>query len=578
MKNKMSFLRKALNFSAWFVLYAYLSYLFLTLILIPVGAPWAIKSQGSKFLKHPVKVHAVLFNPFLLRFNINGFAILDTDKQVMIGFDKFWVDLSFMGFFQKKCHIESIGLNGLKVNVQLLEGDKINLLNLVPENIIKPVEAKDASGATASQKSAVQKPDNSVAVAKAKPLPIVVIDLIRMNNGSISFTDQSVKPVFVTTINGMTLRITGLSTKPDSEAKISFQARLGALGTISADTAIKPFVVPLAFEMICKLNNYALEALTPYVGKYTGHKVKDGARFSLSMNYRVADNQLNASHKILVQSFDLGDKVESKDALNLPFNLALAILEDSQNRIDINLPVTGDMSKPDFHYSQLIWQVLKKFFFKVITKPFSVLGSMMGVESGTEELGYVLFVPGQSNLSEVEKEKLKIVVKALMSRPKLSLEVKVSYDPAVDWKAIKEDVLEKDFQALRKESSRLESWVYQELYQRRFGIRDLWKLTKSYRSKDGVYDEAKINEEIKRQLIADGFANKVALGALAEGRAKVIYDFIIAAGFDANRISIGEVKECQASTGFIPLELVLTVFDNSSAGSNDLLLPAEVKK
>jgi hypothetical protein len=193
MKNKISFLRKALNFSAWFVLYAYLSYLFLTLILIPVGAPWAIKSQGSKFLKHPVKVHAVFFNPFLLRFNINGFAILDTDKQVMIGFDKFWVDLSFMGFFQKKFRIESIGLNGLKVNVQLLEGNKINLLNLVPENIIKPVEAKDTNGATVAQKSAVQKPDNLVAIAKAKPLPTIVIDLISMNNGNISFTDQSVK-------------------------------------------------------------------------------------------------------------------------------------------------------------------------------------------------------------------------------------------------------------------------------------------------------------------------------------------------------------------------------------------------
>jgi outer membrane protein OmpA-like peptidoglycan-associated protein len=375
----------------------------------------------------------------------------------------------------------------------------------------------------------------------------------------------------------MTLRITGLSTKPDSEAKISFQARLDALGTISADTAIKPFVMPLAFEMTCKLNNYALEVLTPYVGKYTGHKVKDGARFSLSMNYRVADNQLNASHKILVQSFDLGDKVESKDALNLPFNLALAILEDSQNRIDINLPVTGDMSKPDFHYTQLIWQVLKKFFLKVITEPFSFLGSIVGAESGSEELGYVRFLPGNTDLTAAEKEKLNIVIKALKERPKLSLEVKGSYDSVVDWRAIKADVFNKDFWILRKDSKRLDSWVYQELYQRRFGIMSLWKLTKSYRLKSGIYDDDKINEEIKRQLIADGSANKVALGALAEGRAKVIYDFIVAAGFDVRRISIGEVKECQANAGFIPLELVLTVFDNSSAGSSNFLSPAEIK-
>ncbi|HNW39907.1 MAG TPA: DUF748 domain-containing protein, partial [Candidatus Omnitrophota bacterium] len=301
MKNKVSFWQKALNFSAWFVLYTYLSYLLITLILIPAGAPWVIASQGRKLLKHPVKVRAVLFNPFLLRFNINGFAILDNDKQVMIGFDKFWVDLSFMGFFQKKLRIESIGLNGLKVNVQLLEGNKINLLSLVPEDLIKTAAADKSSGEPSSLKA-----DTTAAPAKVKPLPLVVIDLIKMDNGTVAFTDLTLNPHFVTTVNAMTLRITGLSTKPDSEAKISFQSRLDTLGTVSVDTAIRPLVLPLSFEMNCKLNDYAMEVLTPYVGKYTGHKVKDGARFNLSMNYRVANNQLDAKHKILVQSFDLG--------------------------------------------------------------------------------------------------------------------------------------------------------------------------------------------------------------------------------------------------------------------------------
>jgi hypothetical protein len=65
---------------------------------------------------------------------------------------------------------------------------------------------------------------------------------------------------------------------------------------------------------------------------------------------------------------------------------------------------------------------------------------------------------------------------------------------------------------------------------------------------------------------------------LAEGRAKMIYDFVIAAGFEARRVSIGGVKESQASFGFIPLELVLTVFDNSSNVLTNSLLPMEVKK
>jgi hypothetical protein len=572
--NKISFLRKALNFCVKFVVCAYLFYLFLALIIIPVTVPWAIGSQGTKLLKHPVKVRSVILNPFLLRLNINGFTILDNNKQIMVGFDKFWMDFSFIGLFQKKYRVESIGLTGPKINAQLLEDGKINLLSLVPGDLVKPAEDKSVSGKPQPKNAAMQKPDTSTAV---KPLPRVVVDLISIDNGSTSFTDQSVKPNFVTTLNGIKLRITGLSTDPNSEAKISFQAKLDDKGTISTETSIKPFASPLAFQMVFKLNDYALQVLTPYVGKYTGHAVKDGS-LSLSMDYRVANNQLNASHKLLVQSFDFGDKVESKDALSLPFGLALAILEDSQNRIDISLPVTGDMSKPDFHYFQLITQVLRNFFFKIITKPFSFLGSVVGAESGSEELGYISFLPGQTDLSAAEKEKLNIVIKVLKERPKLSLEVKGSYDPVVDWRAIKVDVFNQDFRILREGSRRLDSWVYQELYQRRFGIRALWKLTKPYRSKDGVYDDLKLNEEIKRQLIEDSSGSKVALNALAEKRAKGLYDFVIAAGFDARRVSIGEVQESKASADSVPLELVLTVFDNSSTTTTNTLLPAEVKK
>jgi Domain of Unknown Function (DUF748) len=572
MQNKLLFLRKAPIFLAKSVLWIYIIYLFLALIIIPVIAPWLISSQATKLLKHPVKVRAVLLNPFLLRFNINGFSILDNHKQVMVGFDKFWVDFSFIGLFQKKYRIESVGLNGLQVNLQLLEDGSINLLSLVPKETVKPVEPKTVLGKSGPKKEAVQKLASTA--APAKPLPAVLVDLVSMDNGRVSFTDLSVKPNFVTALNAMKLRITGISTDPNAEAKVVFESKLDALGTISTETSIKLFAVPIAFNMVFRLNDYALGVLTPYVGKYTGHTVKDG-KLSLSMNYRVADNQLYASHKILVQSFDFGDKVESKDALNLPFGLALAILEDSQNRIDIALPVTGDMSKPDFHYFQLIGQVLKNFFFKIITKPFSFLGSMMGAESGSEELSYIRFAPGQTELADTEKAKLNIVVKALKERPKLSLKVNGCYDPVVDWRAIKEDVFNQDYSILRKGSKRLDNWVYQELYQRRFGILDLWKLTKSYRSKEGVYDDAKINAEIKRQLIADGSANKVALSALATVRAKVIYDFIISAGFDAHRVSLGEVQEIQGNADFIPLELVLTVFDSALGLPAD---PAEVKK
>ena len=106
-------------------------------------------------------------------------------------------------------------------------------------------------------------------------------------------------------------------------------------------------------ETTFSLNGYALGVLTPYVGKYTGRELKDG-KLDLRMNYRIGGNKLIASHQVLVQQFEFGNAVESKDALHFPFGLAVALLEDPQGKIKIALPASGDMSDPKFEYFHLI--------------------------------------------------------------------------------------------------------------------------------------------------------------------------------------------------------------------------------
>jgi len=559
----MPILKKILKIIAKVIVGIFAFYSFFSLLLVPLLSPWIVSSQASKILKTPVKVRLILFNPFLLRINVKGFKISDNNKQLMVGFDHFWCDFSFISLFKKTYRIESLGLEGLKVNAVLSGNNEINLLKLVPAEI--PVSAQPAK--TASLQPAKQ--------AKPQPLPTVVIDLITVK-GVINFTDTSVNPKFSTSINNIDLRITNLSTKPEAIAKMNFSARLDEKGLISTELTINPLKVPLTLETMFNLNDYALTILTPYVGKYTGYKVKSG-KLALSMDYKIKDNKLIATHKLLVDNFDFGDKVESKDALHLPYGLALALLEDSKGQINITLPVTGDMSKPDFHYFHLIGQVLRNFFMKLMTKPFSFLGSIAGLEDASEELGSIHFLPGKTDLVDSEREKLNLIIKALNERPNLNLKISGSYDPAADWKAIKTEVFDNDFRVLRKDSKRDDAWIYQELYQRRFGIRDLWKLTSLYRSKEGVYDNEKINAEVKRRIIQEGKVDRKALEALAAARAKNIYDFVINTGLDTKRVSMGSVYEVKATEEFVPLELSLSGFGDSSKTSDDKVFPSESK-
>jgi len=573
----MNLFKKTLKISAKIILGIFIFYLLLTLFLIPLICPGIIKSQATKLIKHEVGVRSVSFNPFLWKLKIKDFSVFDSNHKLMIGFDKFWIDVSFIGLLKKKYHVESLGLSGIKVNIVLLDDGNINLLGLIPPKKEITREKASADNSQLQKDHNVSHQNNLMSESdneKTEKLPLVIVDLISIDNSLISFTDQTVNPFFLTSLSAMDLKVANLSTLPDCQAKITFKAKLDEKGIIVDEALVSPFAIPISLENVFKLNDYVLQVLTPYVGKYTGRSAS-GGKLNLSMEYRIADNKLDAKHKILIKGFDFGDKVESKDALNLPFGLALGLLEDAQNRINISLPVDGDISSPDFHYLKLVGQVARNFFFKIVTKPFSFLVSLVGSEGSSEEYGYINFLPGKHELTEAEKEKLNMLVQALNERPRILLAVNIGYDPVADWRAIKTEIFESNFNVHRKETTRSDDWIYEQMYKRRFGMIALWNITKKYKSENGKYDFAKINQEIKRQLIGDGAWDKVALEALGEKRAKIVCDFIIAAGMAPDRISIGVVKTNQASAGFVPVELEIKVFDDSAEISTDASLPAD---
>jgi len=540
-------MNKVLRFLLRGILFLFLFILVLGFIIIPLSLTWGIPSQGTKYLKHPVHLQSVQFNPFILQLTLKGFEVLDHQNRQMIAFDKLMVEVSFKDLFKKIYHVEAFEVDGLKLNVELLPNNQVNLVELVPQEQQKPVAVTHANKQVA--------PLNE----EPLPLPAVVVDKIDLN-GQVHFTDKTVSPPFSTALTAFDLSITNVSTDPEAQADVKFKAQLDNMGRISTEVFIKPLAKPLDMETSFNLNDYALVVLTPYVGKYTGRALKDG-KLDLRMNYRISANKLTASHRLLIQKFEFGNSIQSKDALPLPFGLAVALLEDPRGEIKIALPVSGDMSDPKFEYTHLIFQVIRNFFMKLVTSPFSVLGSLLGEETGTDELGYVRFTPGKAFLSGAEKNKLAKLIKGLKERPKLRLEVDGSYDPLMDWRAIEAESFAKDYELLRKQASGPDAKVYQLLYQRRFGIRGLWALGKKYKKGWGSYDDEKFDQEIKRQLIENAPPDLTALNALARSRAQEIHDFLMANGFEGQHLNIGHPQSTQGSMGYVPLPFTLTIFD-----------------
>ena len=88
----------------------------------------------------------------------------------------------------------------------------------------------------------------------------------------------------------------------------------------------------------------------------------------------------------MLNQVELGEKVESPDALDLPLELAIAILKDSKGVIDIGLPVSGDLDDPQFDYGAVIGKAVGNLLGGIVTAPFRALGALFG-GSGDKQLG-----------------------------------------------------------------------------------------------------------------------------------------------------------------------------------------------
>ena len=92
--------------------------------------------------------------------------------------------------------------------------------------------------------------------------------------------------------------------------------------------------------------------------------------------------------------------MSSDKAVDLPLELALAILTDSNGVIDMQVPVTGDVNNPGFDLSGVIADAVVNLLTKAITAPFTLLANLVSSE---EDLQRISFSSGSSTLSERQR-------------------------------------------------------------------------------------------------------------------------------------------------------------------------------
>ncbi len=281
------------------------------------------------------------------------------------------------------------------------------------------------------------------ASAPSRAFPVRV-GRVRVEDGTVDYADESLVLPFAAHVEALGGSVAGISSKVWSQAEVALEGRVGEYGLARVRGALSPFAPKRFTDLRVVFRNVDMPPLSPYTATFAGRKIASG-RLDLNLRYRIQDGQLEGDNQILLDHFTLGERVEAPNALHLPLDLAIALLTDSQGRIDVAVPVQGDVSSPKFSYGHLIWQAIATVIEKVVTAPFRALGALLG--GGAEKFGAIAFDPGSERVLPPELEKLKKVGEALAKRPQLQVSVEGRYDPALDGRALRGQMVRRELAA-----------------------------------------------------------------------------------------------------------------------------------
>jgi uncharacterized protein involved in outer membrane biogenesis len=283
------------------------------------------------------------------------------------------------------------------------------------------------------------KPEEEPPAADAPPEPAepatpASIGVIRVVNGNINFADYTLKPNFAIAIERLAGAITGMTSDPGARARIEFDGEVDRYAPTRIEGELNLLAAESYMDINASFRNIELTSFNPYSGKFAGYRIDKG-KLSIETKYHVEERILTANHQFIINQLQLGDKVESPDAVGLPLKLAVALLKDRNGVIDIDLPVSGTLDDPKFRLGPIIWKAVLNLLVKIVTSPFALLGNLFG---GGADLSSVDFAPGSAVLDASATEKVVALKKALDERPSLNLDIPSTFDPPADRKVLEE--------------------------------------------------------------------------------------------------------------------------------------------
>jgi len=359
--------------------------------------------------------------------SVNKLSVLGDAPQSLAAIDTITLSkLDYDG--QTTVAMDQIAVKALAVDARLkADGQLAGLEPLTGGKQEVPVEAP-AEPQTAQQS---EQPSDQAWRVKLKRFTI--------GEGShVSFVDESVNPTYRADLTKLAIALSDIDTgAPEQDIGFTLSTQINELATLSTEAKLRPFGERINLEASGKLDDLDMPPLSPYAVKAMGYFIKRG-QADATFTATVKDDQLDSKIKLKLNKFNIeaGDpeKVKSmNETLSMPLDLALDILRDKNDNIEMELKIDGDIKDPQFDAGKVINKAIgnatKYAAFYVLKQSLQPWGtiftvfSFLGEKITTPRFEPVVFAPGSDELTDEHHQYMEKMATMLTERPELDLNI-----------------------------------------------------------------------------------------------------------------------------------------------------------
>ncbi|RUO34834.1 DUF748 domain-containing protein [Aliidiomarina soli] len=493
------------------------------------------------------------------------------DDETLIGWESLQTDQIDLNIRESALETGVIAVNELSGQIIINEDKTTNFGDL---GKTPPADAETSTETSADAKNEAnnQAKDED---SEAEPFSIT-IEGIELTDGAIHFADNSLPLPFSTNIQSLNGNVSTISSTSAEPARIELEGQVEDYGLARAEGSFHAWQPTRQTTVTVTFRNLEIPEYSPYTVDFAGRAIAGGT-MDLDLEYTIDNEQLAGENKLVLRNLELGERIESSDAMDLPLNLAIALLEDSEGVINITLPVTGDVSNPEFDFNAIIREAIGQAVTSVLEAPFRFLANLIGADS--EDLGQIGFSEGSTELSPPQRQRIAELREALNQRPALTLELAGPFSRNFDGQAIKR---EKAIDALRQrladadrdaEDPSLTSETNQDIVEAMFSssyadsdleaVRSRFTEEQNGSSDEAEFDALAYRNYLAEQVIAAQSVSDEELKAIGNARAAAIRDALVTSeediDFAADRVRIMEPEEIDSvDDELIALEVGIT--------------------